>query len=139
MTNYEKLCETFGGTPKGFDFWGDWWEEPYKEPKKKTNRDKFYEVFRTGPTHTGTVFGDLISGLKLEWWGAEYEESEDQRKTGVWLPEDDGFGGYIWKCSACGCEWTFIDGAPKDNNAWFCPECGADLRKTEYVEDNSED
>ena len=52
-------------------------------------------------------------------------------KRGKWVPEEDGFGGYIWHCSACGAEWTFIEGGPVENGTNFCPECGADLRPTE--------
>ena len=39
--------------------------------------------------------------------------------------------------SICDAVWTFNDGGPAENNANFCPECGADLRMTEH--DNSED
>lgn len=36
--------------------------------------------------------------------------------------EDDS---YI--CSVCGNIWMFIDGTPKENNANYCPNCGAKM------------
>lgn len=36
---------------------------------------------------------------------------------------DDGY----YECSVCGEAWTFIDGTPKDNNANYCPRCGAKM------------
>ena len=32
-----------------------------------------------------------------------------------------------WQCSACGLLWTFIDGGPEDNEAGYCPKCGAKM------------
>lgn len=33
-----------------------------------------------------------------------------------------------YKCSACNEVWIFLDGTPEDNGAFFCPNCGADMR-----------
>lgn len=32
-----------------------------------------------------------------------------------------------WQCSACGVLWTFLDGGPEDNEAGYCPKCGAKM------------
>ena len=31
------------------------------------------------------------------------------------------------RCSVCGDSWTFIEGTPKDNEAYYCPHCGAKM------------
>ena len=32
-----------------------------------------------------------------------------------------------YECSVCGDSWTFIEGTPKDNEAYYCPKCGAKM------------
>lgn len=32
-------------------------------------------------------------------------------------------------CSVCGRGWTFIEGTPKDNDANYCPNCGAKMEE----------
>lgn len=32
-----------------------------------------------------------------------------------------------WTCTACGNIWTFLDGGPNENNAKYCPVCGAKM------------
>ncbi len=32
-----------------------------------------------------------------------------------------------WVCSACGHEWTLIDGTPQENGMHYCPKCGAKM------------
>lgn len=98
-----------------------------KEHPRKTNGQVFKEIFGFDPqTHWEDV-----------WWDFTYVDTSTKKKCGKWIPEDDGFGGEIWHCSECDAVWTFNDGGPAENNANFCPECGADLRMTEH--DNSED
>lgn len=33
-----------------------------------------------------------------------------------------------WVCSACGEIWDFLEGTPKQNNANYCPACGAKMK-----------
>lgn len=40
---------------------------------------------------------------------------------GRYIPFDED----TWECSACGVLWTFLDGGPEDNEAGYCPKCGA--------------
>lgn len=40
-----------------------------------------------------------------------------------------------YECSVCGDSWTFIEGTPKDNEAYYCPKCGA---KMDEVEDETD-
>ena len=49
-------------------------------------------------------------------------------KKGKWVLLTDYLDGQTYKCSACNEIWTFIDGTPEDNGAFFCPNCGADMR-----------
>lgn len=38
-----------------------------------------------------------------------------------------------YECSVCGACWTFIEGTPKDNEAFYCPHCGARMNEVEDV------
>jgi predicted RNA-binding Zn-ribbon protein involved in translation (DUF1610 family) len=43
-----------------------------------------------------------------------------------WLLDNEEWN--TWECSECGILWQFIDGTtPEDNQAYFCPGCGAHL------------
>ena len=56
-----------------------------------------------------------------------------ERKKGKWIltdfPDEQ-----TYKCSACGEYWAFIEGNPTENGAYFCPNCGADMRGEGYGE-----
>lgn len=58
---------------------------------------------------------------------AQLTSAEPERKKGHWeltdFPDEQ-----TYKCSACGEVWTFIEGSPFENGAYFCPNCGADMR-----------
>lgn len=58
-------------------------------------------------------------------------------RHGEWIEKDDGWGGVLYTCSVCDCDWTTIDGTPFENNMRYCPECGAKMdgeRRTEQCE-----
>lgn len=42
---------------------------------------------------------------------------------GRWRQDDED----AWTCTACGNIWTFLDGGPNENNANYCPMCGAKM------------
>ena len=42
---------------------------------------------------------------------------------GRWRQDDED----AWTCTACGNVWTFLDGGPNENNAKYCPVCGAKM------------
>lgn len=48
-------------------------------------------------------------------------------RHGEWIEHDDDWCGVYYTCSACGCDWTTIDGTPQENNMKYCPECGAKM------------
>lgn len=52
----------------------------------------------------------------------------EERKTGKWIEQDDGWDGVYYECSCCKEAFTLIDGTPSDNLYNFCPNCGADMR-----------
>ena len=74
------------------------------------------------------------------WWDDETKKIFDEIidlqpaadvaevRHGRWKDySDDGY----YECSVCGEAWTFIDGTPKDNNANYCPRCGAKMDEVE--------
>lgn len=47
-------------------------------------------------------------------------------RHGRWVHKPDIYlDEQTWECSECGEPWTFIVGSPLDNNANYCPNCGA--------------
>lgn len=50
------------------------------------------------------------------------------RPKGEWIEVEDYNGDVHYKCDQCGEEWTFPYGTPKENNANFCPNCGARMK-----------
>ena len=44
-----------------------------------------------------------------------------------WVQEDED----EWRCTRCGAFWIFIDGGPEENDAKFCPVCGAKMDATD--------
>lgn len=67
--------------------------------------------------------GKVFTGHKDD---ANY--SAEERKTGRWIEQDDGWDGTYYECSECKEAFTLIDGTPSDNLYNFCPNCGADMR-----------
>ena len=58
--------------------------------------------------------------------------AQPERKKGEWIHKPDIYlDEQTWECSECGEPWIFIDGTPSENNANYCPNCGADMRPTE--------
>lgn len=53
------------------------------------------------------------------------------RPKGEWIEVEDYNGDVHYKCDQCGEEWTFPYGTPKENNANFCPGCGAIMENKE--------
>ncbi len=52
-----------------------------------------------------------------------------ERKKGEWIHKPDIYlDEQTWECSECGEPWIFIEGTPSENNANYCPNCGADMR-----------
>lgn len=49
-------------------------------------------------------------------------------RHGHWETIEGWDGDELYRCSECGAEFVLIDGTPKDNDYWFCPHCGADMR-----------
>ncbi len=50
------------------------------------------------------------------------------RPKGEWIEVEDYNGDVHYKCDQCGEEWTFPFGTPIENNANFCPNCGARMK-----------
>lgn len=44
-----------------------------------------------------------------------------------WEFVEDFDGDGHWMCTNCGVEWVFNDGSPEENEAYYCPRCGAKM------------
>lgn len=66
-----------------------------------------------------------------EGYQAGFKDAQPERKRGKWIEDDDGWDGVIWRCSECDAVFTLIDGTPKENEYYFCPHCGADMREVD--------
>lgn len=49
---------------------------------------------------------------------------------GRWRQDDED----AWTCTACGNMWTFLSGGPNENDATYCPVCGAKMGGEENAE-----
>ena len=59
---------------------------------------------------------------------ADFFESTKPQRLGYWIKHIDPFNGEQYECSECGVLWEFADGTPEDNEAYFCPKCGARMK-----------
>ena len=57
-----------------------------------------------------------------------YAKGYRKQSDGEWIAHEDDWCGTYYTCSACGCDWTTIDGTTQENNMRFCPECGAHMK-----------
>ena len=49
-------------------------------------------------------------------------------KTGRWIEEKNFYGEIMcYTCSVCG-NWKRIEGTPRDNGLYYCPNCGAKMK-----------
>lgn len=55
----------------------------------------------------------------------------DPYKHGHWIRTPYTDYDDTYECSVCGESWTFIEGTPKDNEAYYCPKCGARMDEVE--------
>ena len=62
----------------------------------------------------------------------ELPSAQPEPKEGHWILRESPDGGEQYECSECGVLWEFNDGTPEDNEAYFCPNCGAKM--VEYPE-----
>jgi len=67
--------------------------------------------------------GIVIENRKLK---AQIESADAVQ--GEWIEVEDYNGDVHYKCDQCGEEWTFPYGTPEENNANFCPNCGANMK-----------
>ena len=58
----------------------------------------------------------------------DFFESTKPQRLGHWIKHIDSFDGEQYECSECGVLWEFNDGTPEDNEAYFCPKCGAKMK-----------
>lgn len=62
----------------------------------------------------------MYEGKTLREW-IEIVKSRPPVVHARWIQEDED----AWSCTGCGVFWTFLDGGPAENEANYCPVCGA--------------
>lgn len=76
--------------------------------------------------------GSIVSPDELpEYQRIERLPAADVRENrhGQWLHVMDGAECKCWECSECREQWIFEEGrTPYDEEVYFCPSCGADMR-----------
>lgn len=79
--------------------------------------------------HDGYVhifYEDFYTTYPWRWWNAEYQGPPMQKpKKGQWILDDTDNS---IECSLCGCKIWAND--IMDGEAHYCPNCGADMRRT---------
>ena len=106
------------------------------EPKTAENGSLDSEMpeIETDRTTGGMIYRqDAIDVAKQHWYKPdiakaleELPSEQPERKNGEWIHKPDIYlDEQTWECSECGEPWIFIEGTPSENNANFCPNCGA--------------
>lgn len=71
----------------------------------------------------------LLDRVDVRYVLSDLPSAQPERKNGEWIHKPDIYlDEQTWECSECGEPWIFIEGTPSENNANFCPNCGADMR-----------
>lgn len=106
-------------------YWSIMGDEPPKLDEKTALYVDLKQAIKRLPTADLSEYCDKL-------WKTAYErgKAEAHPKKGKWVltdfPDEQ-----TYKCSACNEIWTFIDGTPEDNGAFFCPNCGARMEESE--------
>ena len=66
---------------------------------------------------------NIADGLQNAYNEGYEQGKKDAVKHGEWIEQDWDDG--VYKCSACGEEWCFMEGTPENNYTNYCPNCGA--------------
>ena len=45
-----------------------------------------------------------------------------------WIEKIDNYGEPFYRCSECNEEFVLEEGTPEENNYFFCPYCGAEMK-----------
>ena len=86
------------------------------------SRQAVLNLLHALPPEETTTKALLIQSVK------QMDTAQPERKRGKWIEDDDGWDEVIWRCSECDAVFTLVDGTPKENEYYFCPHCGADMR-----------
>lgn len=76
------------------------------------------------PDHEHSIMEDFAERVEMQ-------ETVDHVKHGQWKATPYTDYDDTYECSVCGACWTFIEGTPKDNEAFYCPHCGAKMDEVE--------
>ena len=99
---------------------------------KLIDREDLLEAIRECEAVTHSVgYSDMIAIIE-----DAPEIKPKPRRHGLWETCEDYDGDVIYRCSACGEEWTLIAGMPKENNMYYCPNCGARMDGGAYNANN---
>ena len=63
-----------------------------------------------------------------------YAQATSEVRHGHWVVTPYTDYDDTYECSVCGACWTFIEGTPKDNEAFYCPHCGARMEAEDVQE-----
>lgn len=73
--------------------------------------------------NTGSFWLGYIAGLV-----SVQPTVQPKTKEGHWILRESYYGDEQYECSQCGVIWEFSDGAPKENDSYYCPHCGAKMK-----------
>ena len=86
------------------------------------SRQEVLKLLHALPPEEAMTKAMLIQSVK------QMDATQPERKRGKWIEDDDGWDEVIWRCSECDAVFTLVDGTPEENEYYFCPHCGADMR-----------
>lgn len=94
----------------------------------KIKQQEYTAQVKINKAHIANAIED---GKQLTALRAENKRLEKalERKTCILEEHDMGYSDTAWQCSACGEEWVFLEGTPKENNYKHCCKCGAKINE----------
>ena len=78
--------------------------------------------------HTQTTWHNTKEEAIEAWNKAMGAKDINVLDKGKWETVEDYDGDEHYRCSECGEEFVLICGTPEDNEYYFCPHCGTDMR-----------
>lgn len=96
------------------------------------------------PKEYGKIFESIADAFETGWNEAlscvnmlppAYErKNAEPVRHGKWIEQED-WGDTYYDCSVCGESFVLLEGTPRENLYYYCPNCGAKMDKDSTEDD----
>ena len=78
--------------------------------------------------HTSNKHSDLINAKPEDCPYFKDRSRFVELQQAEWIEKIDNYGEPFYRCSECNEEFVLEEGTPEENNYFFCPYCGAEMK-----------